>query len=101
MRYLTKTVETYRVATVEQAQAFHEELKNDNRFTVSSFTTKTKYIKEKKEIVEEYQLVTVTKLFNDEKEPDSEINVNYDKGAYFNAPKREIEEEILEEDINE
>lgn len=77
MKYLTKVVETYRMATVEQSQEFHEELKNDPHFTLASFSTKTKFIKEKKEIVEEYQLVTVTKLFNDEKEPDGEIEIEY------------------------
>lgn len=79
MRYLTGVTETYRVATVEQVEQFHTELKNDPRFTLVSFGYKTKYIKEKKEIVEEYQLVTVKKAFNDEKEPDGQIEITYER----------------------
>lgn len=77
MKYLIKVVETYRLPTVEAAQDFHEELKNDPSFVLASFSTKTKQIKEKKEIVEEYQLVSVTKLFNNEKEPERAVKVTY------------------------
>lgn len=77
MKYLIKVVETYRLPTVEAAQAFHEELKNDPSFALASFSTKTKVIKEKKEVVEEYQLVSVTKAFNSEKEPESPVKVTY------------------------
>lgn len=100
MRYLTKVVETYRIPTVEQAQSFHEELKNDSRFTVSSFSTKTKAIKEKGEIVEEYQLVTVSKLFNIEREPDGVVEIEYNRQDYvppvvptFAEEVEEVEEE--------
>jgi hypothetical protein len=35
-------------------------------------------MKQKGEIVDEYELVTVKKLFNIEKEPDKEINIKYE-----------------------
>jgi len=79
MKYLTNVVETYRVGTVAEVQSFHEELKNNPQFTLASFGYKTKQIKEKKEVIEEYQLVTVKKLFNDEKEPDSSIEIEYER----------------------
>lgn len=79
MKYLTNVVETYRIGTVAEVQSFHEELKNNPQFTLASFGYKTKQIKEKKEVVEEYQLVTVKKLFNDEKEPDSSIEIEYER----------------------
>lgn len=78
MTYLINSVETYRVATVEDVEAFHEELKANNNFILASFGYKTKYIKSKGEIIDEYQLVTVKKIFNDEKDPTSSVNVNYE-----------------------
>ena len=75
--YLLKAVDTYRVATVADVEALHEELLNDNSFDLTAFSYKTKYIKQKGEIVEEYQVVSATKIFTDEKEPDRTVNVSY------------------------
>lgn len=75
--YLLKAVDTYRVATVADVEALHEELLNDNSFDLTAFSYKTKYIKQKGEIVEEYQVVSATKIFTDEKEPDRVVNVSY------------------------
>lgn len=77
MKYLITTTDIYRVATVEDVERLHEELKNDSHFTVASFSYKTKYLKQKGEIVDEWQLVTVKKIFNDEKEPYSQIEIDY------------------------
>lgn len=78
MKYLINSVDTYRVATVADVEALHEELKNDSHFTLAAFSYKTKTVKSKGEIIDEYQLVTVKKLFNEEKEPDSFIEINYE-----------------------
>lgn len=78
MKYLISSVDTFRVETVEDVQALHEELRNDTHFTLAAFSYKTKQIKEKGEVIEEYQLVTAKKLFNNEKEPDSSIEINYE-----------------------
>lgn len=77
MKYLINTVETYRVATVDDVETLHEQLKQDSRFTIASFSYKTKQVKQKGDIVDEYQLVSVKKLFNDEKEPIATIEVDY------------------------
>lgn len=77
MKYLINTVETYRVATVEDVETLHEQLKQDSRFTIVSFSYKTKQVKQKGEIIDEYQLVSVKKLFNDEKEPIATIEIDY------------------------
>ena len=77
MKYLINTVETYRVATVEDVETLHEQLKQDSRFTIVSFSYKTKQVKQKGDIIDEYQLVSVKKLFNDEKEPIATIEVDY------------------------
>lgn len=83
MRYLTKVVETYRLPDEAAVETFLQELKADPRFIVAKYSSTKKERKEKKEVVDEWIHFEVTKLFNDEKEPDSEITVDYVKeGAY-------------------
>lgn len=83
-RYLINAVDTYRVPTVEDVEKLHEELLSDGNFQLTEFSYKTKEIKVKGEVVEEYQLVKAKKIFNDEKDPDSSIQVFYGtkKGLY-------------------
>jgi hypothetical protein len=78
MRYLLKAVDTYRVATVADVEALHQELLDDPTFDLTAFSYKTKYIKQKGEIVEEYQVVSATKVFTEEKEPERVITVTYE-----------------------
>ena len=80
MTYLINTVDTYRVATVDDVERLHEELKADGHFTLASFSYKTKYIKQKGEVIDEYQLVTAKKLFNEEKDPGTDISIDYKVG---------------------
>jgi hypothetical protein len=78
MKYLINSTDVYRVATVEDVERLHEELKNDSHFSLASFSYKTKTVKAKGEIIDEYQLVTAKKLFNIEKEPDTFIEIQYE-----------------------
>lgn len=78
MKYLISETDVYRVATVDEVEELHEELKNNKNFTLASFSYKTKVQKQKGEIVDEWQQVTVKKIFNDEKEPYSTIDVSYE-----------------------
>ena len=78
MKYLISSDNTYRVTTVEDVERLHEELKNDTHFTLASFSYKTKQIKQKGEVIDEYQLVAAKKIFNNEKEPDSFIKIGYE-----------------------
>ena len=78
MKYLINSTDVYRVQTVEDAERLHEELKNDPNFTLVSFGYKTKVVKSKGEIVDEYQLVTAKKSFNEEKEPYNIIDIKYE-----------------------
>ena len=78
MRYLLKAVDTYRVATVADVEALHQELLDDPTFDLTAFSYKTKYVKAKGEIIEEYQVVTATKVFTEEKEPDRTVSVVYE-----------------------
>ena len=78
MKYLINTVDTYRVSTVSEVERLHEELKNDSSFELVSFSYKTKQIKSKGDVIDEYQLVQAKKVFTDEKNPTEEINVYYE-----------------------
>lgn len=77
MKYLINTVDTYRVGTVAEVEQLHQELKEDPNFELVSFSYKTKQIKAKGEVIEEYQLVQAKKLFTDEKEPTMQIKIAY------------------------
>ena len=78
VKYLISAVNTVRVHNVADVEALHEELSKDVNFTLSAFSYKTKYVKLKGEIIDEYQVVTAKKVFNDEKDPVSSINVRYE-----------------------
>ena len=78
MRYLLKAVDTYRVPTIADVEALHQELLDDSTFDLTAFSYKTKYIKVKGEIVEEYQVVSATKIFTEEKEPERVVSVTYE-----------------------
>ena len=78
MRYLLNVTEKYRVETVAEVEALHDEFMKDGRYTLNSFGYVTKYIKEKGEIIGEYQVVTAKKTFNEEKEPGVDVYVDYE-----------------------
>lgn len=77
-KYLIKTVETYRVATEAQVEEMIAQFKTENIYDIKSTTYSRKEVKEKGEIVDEYYLLSVTKIFNDCKSPDTEIFPIYD-----------------------
>ena len=77
MKYLTKVVETYRLANEKEVESFIQELKNDPSFEVVKYSSTKKEKKAKGEVVDEWIRFEVTKLFNDEVEPDSYIDIEY------------------------
>ena len=90
MRYLTKVVETYRLANEKEVEVFLKELKADRRFTVAKYSSTKKEKKSKGEVIDEWIRFEVTKLFNDEQEPNDIINVDY----YTNEQEFEGESDI-------
>ena len=76
MEYLLNTVVTYRVHTVEEAEAMHERFKNDGRFELVQFGYT---IKVKGEIVDQYQVVKMKLIFTNEKEPEATYNINFEE----------------------
>ena len=99
MKYLIKTVETYRVANEAEAKQLIEESKVDRNFTLSKYSSEYKNAKAKGEIVDEWYRVILTKDFTPEREPDCTTSVNYsvDMGA-FPDPVEKAEDEETRED---
>lgn len=77
-RYLTQTVETYRVNTEEEVKETLEEFKAAAAYEVKKASYEKKQVKEKGEVVDEYWILSVTKVFNDAKEPINKIDINYE-----------------------
>lgn len=95
MKYLTKTVETYRVANEAEAARVIEDAKQDKRFTLVKYEAVHKEKKSKGEVIDEWVRVTLHKAFNDETEPDSEIEIDYKKTiGVFPEPVEKEEEEV-------
>ena len=81
MRFLLKTVETYRVETESDATQLIEEAKK--KFTVSKAISEKKCRKAKGEIIDEWVRVTITKEFTEEKEPEDVVSVSYQSEGFF------------------
>lgn len=79
MRYLLKVVDTYRVDNLEEVDALHEELLADKAFELVAFSYTHKEIKSKGEVIDEYEVVKATKVFTEEKYPDTQYDVHYEE----------------------
>lgn len=77
-KFLVSTVETYRVDSDEEAKTLIEEAKKSSMFELGKYSSEYKTRSAKGEIVDEYYKVVLTKTFNDIKEPDRHIKVDYD-----------------------
>ena len=84
MNYLTQVVETIRVPSVSEVEKLHAKLKDDSRFELKKFEYQHKDVKQKGEIIDEYELVKATLLFNTEKEPTHYVDVQFNlEEGYF------------------
>ena len=77
-RYLIKTTEQYRCDSEQEANELIKEAKESGLYTVTKTSSEIKTLKQKGEIVDEWRRVTITKVFNDEKEPYGQVYVSYD-----------------------
>lgn len=77
MKYLISTVETYRVDTESEAKALIEAAKSNGTYALAKYTCIYKERTQKGEVIDSYYKVTLTKKIDDEKEPCSNIAVNY------------------------
>ena len=105
MTYLTKVTEVYRLSTEKEAETFLKELKSSTEFELAKYTSTKKQRKAKGEVIDEWIHFEATKVFNDEKEPNCLIGVNYelmtigeDPMISLTATAVMIEPEIVERD---
>ena len=96
MNYLTSVVETIRVPNVEEVEKLHAEMKK--KFDLKKFEYTHKEVKSKGEVIDEYELVKATIIFNNEKEPECYVDVDFkiDRGFF---PDPVTKDEDNEEDF--
>ena len=77
-KYLVSATEVYRVDNDVSAAALIDEAKAETKYILAKYSSVKKEKKAKGEIVDEWYQVTLVKKFNDEKDPISNIDVNYE-----------------------
>lgn len=97
-KYLIKTQEQWRVDTESEAKALIEEAKREKTSTLAKYSSEYKEQKQKGEVVQSWYRVTLNRVFQDEKEPDSYVSVAYDRSYTGNFPAIDDEDE---EDVEE
>ena len=81
-KYLIKTTEEHRADSEAEAAELISAAKADARYILSKYSSVKKERKSKGEIVDEYFIVTLVKVFDDPKEPCGEATVEYKIGAF-------------------
>ena len=81
-KHLISVTEVYRVDNEDQAARLIEDAKNSNQYTLSKYSSVHKERKQKGEVIDEWYRLTLTKVFDDEKEPISEVSIEYQNGAF-------------------
>ena len=81
-KYLIKTTEEHRADTEKEAANLIEAAKADTRYLLSKYSSVKKERKQKGEIIDEYYIVTLVKIFDNPKEPCGEASVEYKIGAF-------------------
>lgn len=81
-KYLIKTTEEHRADNEAEAAELINNAKADGRYILSKYSSVKKERKQKGEVVDEYYIVTLVKVFDDAKEPCGEATVEYRMGAF-------------------
>lgn len=81
-KYLCKTTEEHRADTEAEATALIEAAKADARYVLAKYSSVHKERKQKGEVIDDYFIVTLVKVFDDPKEPCGEASVEYKIGAF-------------------
>lgn len=83
MKYLITTTEVYRFDSEESATNFIEEAKKERGYILTKHTVEYKERKQKGEVVDYWWKVTLVKGFNNEKEPETDVDVKYEIESAF------------------
>lgn len=77
MKFLLTTTESYRIDTEKEVETAIQEAKEDPSFILKKYDRTFKEKKLKGEVVDSYFILKLTKQFNEEKEPISEVSISY------------------------
>lgn len=77
MKFLLTTTESYRIDTEKEVEAAIQEAKEDSSFILKKYDRTFKEKTKGGEIVDSYFILKLTKQFNVEKEPVSEVSITY------------------------
>lgn len=83
MKYLITTTEVYRFSSQDEAINFIEAVKKEPGYVLTEHLVKYKDRKQKGEVIDYWWRVTLVKSFNNEKEPETDIDVEYKVGSAF------------------
>ena len=83
MKYLITTTEIYRFRSEDEATNFIEAAKKESGYVLTKHTVEYKERKQKGEIIDYWWKVTLVKSFNNEKEPETDVDVEYKVGSAF------------------
>lgn len=81
-KYLLKTTEEHRADSEREVAELIDAAKADSRYILSKYSSVKKERKAKGEIIDEYYIVTLVKVFDDAKDPCGEASVEYKIGAF-------------------
>lgn len=83
MKYLITTTEIYRFSSEDEATNFIETAKKESGYVLNKHTVEYKERKQKGEMIDFWWKVTLVKSFNNEKEPETDVDVEYKVGSAF------------------
>ena len=78
--YLHQTTEVYRADTEKEAADLIEKAKKGKDFSLVKYSSTYKEVTAKKEVVDSYYKVSLTKYFTDLKEPVRQVIPTYEEG---------------------
>lgn len=81
-KHLLKVTEEHRADSELEATELINSAKADTRYILSKYSSVHKERKAKGEIIDEYFIVTLVKVFDDPKEPCGEASIEYKIGAF-------------------
>lgn len=93
MNYVVSVVETLRVPNVKEVEKLHTQMRDDNKFELKKFEYQHKEVKQKGEVIDEYELVKATLVFNNEKEPENHVSINIDTSLFPVTKTEEVAED--------
>jgi hypothetical protein len=82
MKYLIEVTEIYRVDSENEVENLVNEAKQSNMYTLSKYNCVSREQKAKGEVIDSWYKVSLTKKFTEEKDPNTQVNIEYNGEDY-------------------